>query len=368
MGLGGILLTGACSPPPGAVGPAAASEPRPSYYPADYDRIVQASKQERELTIYSNMDSYNWQPIIEGFQAHYPWVSKINTTNLGSSEVFQRANAEASRGNARASLLVSGAPQNWMDASNDGALIDYQSPELPHLPPFGRPLRGVYSFSSDVMVMAYNSILVEENERPDTLEALADLVEREPERFMHKLATYTSDRSFGLAIQLTYSRRQEQKGRDPWALYDRLLPCTRAEESSGPILDKIASGEYLIGFFLSSTIVFPQQAQLGKVVGWSYIRDASPLFLRGMGVPHGAPHQNAATLLLDYVLSHEGQVNVGRGGFTPFRDDVTNDEAAVTYRSVTERVGEDNVVLIGYDLGTKDEQDAFNEEWVGRLG
>src|SRR5690606_32307562 len=108
--------------------------------------------------------------------------------------------------------------------------------------------------------------------------------------------------------------------------------------------DKIASGEYLMGYFMSSTIVFPNQAQLDKVVGWNYIKDATPLFLRGMGVPKNAPQPNAGKLMLDYILSHEGQVNVGRGGFTPYRDDVTAAETPVTYKGVLDEVGEDNIV------------------------
>lgn len=366
--IGGIATTSACAPPEGAVGPPAPTEPRPAYYPADYDRIVEASKTERELTIYSNMDSYNWQPIIEGFQRHYPWIEKINSTNLGSGEVFQRYYAESSRGNTRTSLMVSGAPQNWIDMSRDMHVADYQSPELSRLPDFGRPLSGVYTFSADVIVLAYNKVLMEAAEQPSSMSDVVELTRREPDRFRHMIATYTTEASFGLAIHRSFSLWQQRKGENPWAMYDALLPFTRAEESSGPMLDKIASGEYLLGYFMSSTIVFPQQVQVGKVVGWSYITDASPLFLRGMGVPAECPHPNTGRLMLDYILSHEGQVNVGRGGFTPYRDDVTTSETPHTYTSITEEVGADNIVLIGYDQGTEEEQEAFNEEWVKRLG
>ncbi|MQA77274.1 MAG: hypothetical protein GEV10_02125 [Streptosporangiales bacterium] len=366
--LGGIATAGACAPPEGAVGPPARKEPRPGYYPADYDRIVEASKKERELTIYSNMDSYNWQPVIEGFQRHYPWIEKISSTNLGSGEVFQRYYAESSRGNTRTSLMVSGAPQNWSDMSRDKRVADYRSPELSRLPDFGRPLRGVYTFSADVIVLAYNKILMEASERPSSLAEIVELTEREPDRFRHMITTYTTNASFGLAIHRAYNLWLQRGGKDPWETYDALLPFTRAEESSGPMLDKIASGEYLLGYFMSSTIVFPQQVQVGKAVGWSYIRDASPLFLRGMGVPARCPHPNTGRLMLDYILSHEGQVNVGRGGFTPYREDVTTKETPHTYTSITEEVGADNIVLIGYDQGTEKEQEAFSEEWVKRLG
>jgi iron(III) transport system substrate-binding protein len=368
LALGGGLLTAGCQPPKGAVGEAVAAEPRPSYYPGDYDRMVRASKAERELTIYSNMDTYNWKPIVDGFQKHYPWVDNIATTNLGSSQVFERYNAEEAANQQKASLLVSGSPQNWLDFVSGRKLLDYASPELPHLPSFARPRPGLYTFSTDCIVMVYNKVLLGEHERPDSLAGLITLVRSQPKRFKNKITTYSAGMSFGLAIHDTYVRTRQRQGRDAWATYDALLPFTRAEESSGPMLDKVASGEYLIAYFASSTIVFPQMAQVGEVVTWKFVADGTPLFLRGMGVPAKSPHKNTGKLMLDYILSHEGQSNVSRGGFTAYRPDVPADAGHPTYTSVTKQVGKDNVMLIGYDFGTQKEQDAFVKQWEGRLG
>lgn len=369
LAVGGGLLTAGCRPPKGAVEDAVAAEPRPAYYPRDYDRIVQASKSEGGLTIYSNMDTYNWKPIVDGFGKHYPWVGDIATTNLDSSEVFERYNAEEAAGQQKAGLLVSGSPQNWLDLVKAGKALDYTSPELPHLPGFARPRPGLYTFSTDCIVMVYNKILLKEHERPDSLAGLIKLVRGDPKRFRHKITTYSAESSFGLAIHDTYVRAQQKKGdQNPWATYDALLPYTRAEESSGPMLDKIASGEYLIGYFASSTIVFPQMAQLGEVVTWKFIADGTPLFMRGMGVPASSPHKNTGKLMLDYILSHEGQTNVSRGGFTAYRPDVPGDAGHPTYTRVRETVGEKNILLIGYDFGSQAEQDAFTKQWEKRLG
>jgi len=368
LALGGGPLVAACQPPEGAVGEAVPMQPRPSYYPDSYDRMVAASKKERSLTIYSNMDTYNWKPIIDGFQKHYPWIEEITSTNLGSSQVFQRHNAEEAAGDPKASFLVSGSPQNWLDFVKHGQVLDYTSPELPKLPGFARPRPGLYTFSSDAIVMVYNKILLDSDERPSSMAGLVRLVRSDPERFKHKVTTYSAGMSFGQAIHHTYYRERQKQRKDPWAIYDALLPYTRAEESSGPMLDKIASGEYLIGFFASSTIVFPQMAQLGDVVTWKFVSDGTPLFLRGMGIPAKSPHKNTAKLMLDYILSHEGQTNVGNGGFTPYRADVRATPEHPTYRSIMNRVGKKNVMLIGYDVGSPDEQDRFVAQWESRLG
>lgn len=54
-------------------GPAAAQDASwPDYYPDDYGDIIEASRDEDNLLVYSNMAEYNWTPIIEGFQELYP--------------------------------------------------------------------------------------------------------------------------------------------------------------------------------------------------------------------------------------------------------------------------------------------------------
>src|SRR5918992_5158333 len=39
----------------------------PDYYPQDYEQIVEGSRGEGGLVIYSNMAECNWAPVIEGF-------------------------------------------------------------------------------------------------------------------------------------------------------------------------------------------------------------------------------------------------------------------------------------------------------------
>src|SRR5688572_23250578 len=72
----------------------------PDYYPPNYNEMVEASKNESEgLLIYSIMSETNWAPVVEGFNAKYPWI-KVSTADLGAYEVFERFYTE-SAGNAR---------------------------------------------------------------------------------------------------------------------------------------------------------------------------------------------------------------------------------------------------------------------------
>jgi len=63
------------------------AEATPNYYPKDYNKIIDASRAEKGLMIYSNMAKDNWNPILAAFNKHYPWIG-IKTLDLNSAEVF----------------------------------------------------------------------------------------------------------------------------------------------------------------------------------------------------------------------------------------------------------------------------------------
>src|SRR5690349_20769931 len=115
------------TPPPNVI----AEGKAPDYYPTDYTKIIEASKNEGgELTIYSNTDQENWAPVFRDFQKKYPWVKKISANNLDSDEVLQRALSEQATGKSPADILVSNAAQAWAEYNVEGKnrLMPYTSP------------------------------------------------------------------------------------------------------------------------------------------------------------------------------------------------------------------------------------------------
>lgn len=339
----------------------------PSYYPSEYKDIIEASKKEGgSLTIYSNMAVYNWQPIIDAFQQRYPWVKSIKTNNLDSSEVFQRYYNEQATGVPAADFVVSGSPQNWIDFVDRGYALEYQSPEAEKIPGWSAPRKGLYTFSTDPILMTYNKSLLEKDKRPTGIGHLAELVKANPDTFRNKIATYDVKVpfSFGFAINWNYAEETQ----DAWPKLETILPHVQPESSSGPMVEKLRSGEYLAGHFLSSTVVFPEVAKTGgKVLGWNYIGDGTPMFLRGMAISANAPRKNTAKLMLDFVLSHDGQAAVYRGGFTPYRSDLDKREAARTYQTVVDKVGKANVLRVDYGQVKEGEAKNFVERWQGQL-
>jgi iron(III) transport system substrate-binding protein len=336
----------------------------PSYYPAAYKDVIAASKKEGgALTIYSNTDQENWAPIFRDFQKKYPWVKKIDANNLDSDEVFQRVLSEQATSGSPADVLVSNASQAWADfAERSGTLLPYKSPELAKLPESATLLPNVSSMSMDPMSLIYNSSLVKE--KPTGLKSLADIVAKDPGTYKGKITTRDVAGAFGFSVSHAFTDARPEA----WSTLEKLLPLGKAESSSGTQLEKVLSGEYLAGFFVSAGPAYPKVEESGGLLALTYLDDGTVVLPRGIGIAAKAPHEATAKLFTDFVLSAEGQRAVAEGGLTSYRDGIEATDGRHTYQELVKAVGEKNVIEVKYTKVPEDEVKAFTKRWDGLLG
>src|SRR5438132_6156 len=134
VALVGLLLI-SCAAPTGAPPPrsepgqpAPAAEGVPSYYPGDYGQLVEASRKEPGLIVYSIMSKTNWAPVLEEFQKRYPWID-VDAGDLDSATIFDRYYTETA-GNVRsADMIITSSPDAWQDFIQRGELQVYRSAE-----------------------------------------------------------------------------------------------------------------------------------------------------------------------------------------------------------------------------------------------
>jgi iron(III) transport system substrate-binding protein len=337
----------------------------PAGYPADYAQTIEASKAEKGLVIYSNMADNNWQPVVEGFKAAYPWIN-IETLDLGSGTVHSRWEAEAGSGSRTADILISGANDRWANYGTEGRMLDYKSPEIAQLPDFANPYAGVYVMSTDPLVITYNAALLSEEQRPKGFASLVAAAVADPSTFDGKITTYDAARnSFGLAAWWNF---MAEKGDTGWNELRQIGTMIRGETSGGPMNEKIATGEYVIGVAVSGITIFPRLEQPGgELLGFAFPDDGTIVMLRGMGIPKEAANPNSAKLFVDYALSQAGQTLIGKGGLVPYRDDVPEDQVRYTYQGLQALIGADNVIEAGFDKALIDEAPAFVTKWNAAL-
>jgi iron(III) transport system substrate-binding protein len=336
----------------------------PDYYPADYaTQVIDASKDEGgELTIYSNTAEENWAPIFRDFQKKYPWVEKLSANDLDSDEVFQKVLSEQSTGSSPVDMMVSNASTAWATfAERPDTLMDYESPELTELPDFAQLLPNVYAMSADPMTIAYNTALMEK--APTGIKSLADIAEADPGTYDGKITVRDPESSFGFTVTRAFTEANP----DGWSDLERLLPMTKPETSSGTQLEKLVSGEYLAGFFISGGPAFPVVEDSDGLVDVVYPEDGTTVLPRGIGVASDAPHPATAKLFLDFVLSEEGQRAVAEGGLSSYREGIEG-PGLHTYQELVKEVGEDKVIFAEYAKVSDAEVDEFLNRFYDLVG
>jgi iron(III) transport system substrate-binding protein len=96
--------------------------------------------------------------------------------------------------------------------------------------------------------------------------------------------------------------------------------------------------------------------------------------MRSIAITKQAKSTNSARLLVDFLLSQEGQIALALGGLTPFRTDIANVDLFdstdgikpyIHFNQVIEEVGLDNLIFIALDpeINNSDKRIAFIEKW-----
>ena len=331
----------------------------PAYYPADYDQIVEASRGEDRLIVYSIMSEQNWAPVLEAFNQRYDWIT-VETSDLGSYEVFERYYPEAASGARTADMIITSAPDAWQEFISRDELNVYQSPEAQYLPDWAQLAEGVYVVSADPLVFIWNKQLVQTP--PKTMAELAEMVQANPRDWQGRITTYDAEQvATGFAAFWFWIKKAGEQG---WDILSRIGQASvQVQSSAGRMVDATLAGEAKLGFFVSTISVFPRYPEAEPVLGWGLIGDGTPLNTRGAGITKAAQSPNSARLLLDFMLSREGQIAWAQGGLTPYRPDVA-DQVEFHLNTVIAEIGQENALPFSFDPDLTDQ--AKTQEFLSR--
>jgi len=324
---------------------------------------VEASKKEKGLVIYGNVAADNFAPIVAEFRKKYPWI-KVQTLDLGPAPAFERYLTESSVGHRSADLIAAASPTVWIRFVKRGELEPYIAEGAAQLPDWSRPYPGLYTLSTDPMVIVYNKLLLKGDKQPKSMAQLRALAKSNPKDFANRMTTYDALRHpFAYAIHWTYAK---ERGQQAWDTFRELGPITRPEGGGASMIEKVAVGEYTTVYFSSPLTFYKSMKDMksSPVLEWHLIEDGTPVMMRGIGITKKSQSKASAQLLVDFVISREGQLAAARGGMTPYRSDVKASEVPfLTYDEIVKRVGEKNVILIRYDEKMVDDMKAFTDKW-----
>ncbi|WP_169053347.1 ABC transporter substrate-binding protein [Falsirhodobacter xinxiangensis] len=332
----------------------------PDGYPETYTAMLETARGEGPLLVYTNMEPVQWEGAVELFNALLPEV-EVQFLELNSGEIGARYQAEVASGQPSADLIVTTDIATWVKMMETDQITPYASPEASVYPAWSMPHPGLYTIAADPMMLMWNKALLPEDMVPDSMGQLAELAAENPQVFNGTITTYDATTPYGYNAHSAFVKFHGDKA---WEWLDVLAPMTRPD-GTGPMLEKVTTGEYALAYFMGAGVarLALKDPARAEIVGLAPIKDGNPIVLRGAAAPKTANSPESAKVMLDVLLSRDGQISLGKRARTPLRPDVTSADVdgGLTYAEVVAQIGEENMIPITFDaeLASNETFDAF---------
>ncbi len=307
----------------------------PAGYPADYAKLVDGAKKEGKLVIYGATDSKATQPLIRDFNALYPGIT-IEYNDMNSTEVYNRFISEAAAGGNTADVLWSSAMDLQIKLASEGYALPYKSVEAPKIPGWAMWNDMAYGTTFEPAAIVYNKRLVTGAEIPQTHADFARIIAGE--KFKDKVTTYDIEKS-GVGFMFM---TQDAQDYPQFPALEQAFGAARVrvQSSTGTMLERISSGENLIGYNVLGSYALVR-AKTDPSIGIVLPKDYTLILSRVLFINKAAKNVNAAKLWLDYMLSARGQTIIANESkLYAIRADVKGE---TTSADLIKQIGEKNV-------------------------
>src|SRR5579863_3538139 len=336
------------SSPPAAAGATSAA-------PVSTAALVAGSKQEKGLVIYSNALSSQMQEVTKAFQAKYPWIH-VTVSDDEDPVVFSKYAAEHATGVRTADILIASAPGLWVGAVDSGFVQPFTPAGISDFPAFTSQGKGLYVFSPDPAITIYNKVVLKGRPAPSTVAQIAqDGIDGK-----YKVATYAINNDFGYSAFWGYAH---QEG---WGALDELGQTAQTPGDGDVLGADVAQGGYAVAVFESGLARGPIESNPaeGKLLGWEYTKDFTPLIPRGIGITAGAASPDSAKLFLDFVFSDPGQQALCDAGFEASSNTFTpGDGCQNTLKALYAAVGAHHVYMTPFTAQVAGDQKTFTAKF-----
>lgn len=291
------------------------------------------------LIIEASADLSAIEPLILDFQQLEPSISVRYADSL-TNDVFAAAMAACAAEESFADIVITSSVDHVARLTNDGCAQRHESALTARLPAWANWRNEAFGFTFEPAVIIYNTELVPDTDVPLTRNALVELLRNKPEIYNGRIGTYDIKRS-GIGYLFAFFDSQQS------SVFGRLLEgFGRAdavlEPTTGGILDRIESGELLIGYNLLGSYAYARMAA-GAPVGIVLPHDFTIVLSRAAMIPVHAANRLTAAKFMDYLLSDRGQTVSAESSFffgfdrPPPSGVIAADEAggATFYRPIT---------------------------------
>jgi iron(III) transport system substrate-binding protein len=308
-----------------------------------------AAKTESGLVIYGNPPPAQFKPVLDAFAKAYPQI-KVSYSDQGDSVSFSKYRAENAQHARTADIIIASSPVNW--GKNKDIALNWTPTDQHSYPGFFKQYPGVFVFSPDPTVSMYNKVNLPGNAIPHTFHDLVVDIQKYPNLFKGKIATYNVSNDFG------YSAFWGLVHKYGWYNVDTLGPASKAQADGTAIATQVVTGASNYAFFESGLVRDALKGEPGKVAGWFYMTDFTPLIPRGVAITKGGASPNNAKTFLNWAFSAGGQEVMCAAGFTAYRSGVSCANSLASVQSQTR-----NTFLVPFHGSIAKDRASFVKRW-----
>src|ERR1700722_10291911 len=270
--------------------------------------LIEAAKKEGQVVWYTTLVvNQIVRPLKDAFEKKYPGVT-LQYTRADDLVTAAKILAEGQAGRMQADILDS--ISGMFALQEAGLLAPFAVPNAADYPAELKAKDGYWTaVIMYVFTPGINTTLLPKDQAPKTF---ADLLDP---KLKGKMAWNGSSMAgaFGFVANIL-TTMGEDKGMD----YLRALAkqqVVNVDASSRAVLDQVIAGEYWINLmaFNHHTVI---SARKGAPSDWLKIEPA-PVTLDAVGLVKDAPHPNATRLLLEFLLSEDGQKVFQQNDYLP---------------------------------------------------
>ena len=311
--------------------------------------------QPTDIIVRSTTDIGILTPALNAFVTIYPEIS-ITYEQWGSNALYANSRAACDGEIPAADAVFSSGVHQMVDLVNRACATPYASDTTRDLPPTRVWRNELWGITLEPAVIIYNTALVPAEDAPHTRFALLDLMRRAESPYRGKIATYDVEAS-GLGFLFAFMDSLEATTfgglLEGFARTDAVATCCSAE-----IIDGVAEGEYLIAYNVLGSYVSSAPRQN---IGVIHPEDYTLLLSRAYMIPKTATNKQAAAILLDFLLSDEGQDILAAGNLVQRRDD----DATSLSESAQRAIAIDPKLLVAMD---QHRRSRFVGQWRSTFG
>lgn len=264
------------------------------------------------VMLYSSMQEDQLNAVKKAFEKKYPNI-KMDYYFAGTGKVITKIATEAKSGQVAADVIWVGDPADYIGFKKLGILQKYESPEAKNIDKAFIDPEGYYTGARMMnMGIAYNTTKVKKEEAPKTWNDLLDpkwkgqIVMTDP----------------GTAGTTKYAVGALIASKDYGTAYFEKLKANGTELQSGTTAthNQIAAGAYKVGMCLD--YVTNNLKSKGSTIEFVYLDKDIVSIFSPVAMVKGAKNDKNGKLLVDFILSKEGQEVLVANNLLSVRKDV----------------------------------------------